>query len=88
MVTFDREQSFPLQLFAKHFGTPTARKNAPAFAITWGASLIIGLFLKQRASDKFAHWPCPRCHSEWPGTNIEKDPACRACGLRLRQLSP
>ena len=66
----------------------TAREKCACPRDRLGASVIIGLFLKQRASNKFAHWPCPRCHSEWPGTKLEKDPACRACGLRLHQFSP
>jgi hypothetical protein len=37
---------------------------------------------------KLAHWPCPRCHSEWPGTKREKDPRCAVCGLKLRQMAP
>jgi hypothetical protein len=38
--------------------------------------------------ERFQHWPCPRCHSEWPGEKNKKDATCKACGLRLRQLSP
>ena len=35
----------------------------------------------------FAEWPCPRCHSVWPGTKTEKDSTCRVCGLRLHQMA-
>ena len=37
---------------------------------------------------RFAEWPCPRCHSVWPGTKTEKDSSCRVCGLRLHQMAP
>jgi len=39
------------------------------------------------AASRLAHWPCPRCHSEWPGEKLEKGPRCTVCGLKLRQLT-
>jgi hypothetical protein len=40
------------------------------------------------AASRLAHWPCPRCHSEWPGKKLQKDPQCNVCGLKLHQLMP
>ncbi len=63
-------------------------KNAKQIiAVAFGAILIAELLRVFAAKRRFKHWPCPRCHSEWPGDKKEKDPACTVCGLRLRQLS-
>lgn len=40
------------------------------------------------AAAQLEHWPCPRCHSEWPGKKIDKDPKCAVCGLKLHQALP
>jgi hypothetical protein len=53
-----------------------------------GVFLALQFAFEPIARKRFVHWPCPRCHSEWPGTKTEKDRACKACGLRLHQLSP
>jgi hypothetical protein len=56
--------------------------------VSWGAAFVAELFYWMSGRRRFLHWQCPRCHSEWPGTKNEKDGACRACGLRLHQMSP
>lgn len=56
--------------------------------ICWGSAAVLETFYWFSGKGRFLHWPCPRCHSEWPGTKDEKDRACRACGLRLYQMSP
>jgi len=42
----------------------------------------------KRRRSRFEHWPCPRCHAEWPGNKYEKVPQCPSCGLKLHQLAP
>jgi hypothetical protein len=56
--------------------------------ILWASYVGLGLAYMQIMKSRFEHWQCPRCHTEWPGTKEDKDPACRACGLRLHQLAP
>ena len=60
------------------------------FAILLGGVALsaLGLFRWFNRRSRFLYWACPRCHSEWPGGNGEKDRACKVCGLRLHQLSP
>jgi hypothetical protein len=38
------------------------------------------------AKSQLRHWPCPRCHGEWPGDLLEKASRCTTCGLDLHQL--
>lgn len=64
------------------------RKNALSIAGAWAGVALLEAFLWFRRRNQFLHWPCPRCHSEWPGTKTTKDPACKVCGLRLHQLTP
>jgi len=64
------------------------RKNALSIVAAWGAVLLLEIFLRQHRKNQFLHWPCPRCHSEWPGTKTDKDTVCKVCGLRLHQLTP
>jgi len=52
-----------------------------------GAVLIAEISYTLVMRKRFQHWPCPRCHSEWPGHKNEKDSQCRVFGLRLQQLS-
>jgi hypothetical protein len=40
----------------------------------------------QHARNAVVHWPCPRCHAEWPGNKTEKAPRCAVCGLKLHQM--
>jgi hypothetical protein len=54
----------------------------------WFAIRFLQMLTAAQQRKRFLHWPCPRCHAEWPGTKTEKDPRCRACGLRLHQLAP
>jgi predicted RNA-binding Zn-ribbon protein involved in translation (DUF1610 family) len=56
-----------------------------AFAALGG---LISLARMQAAQERFAHWPCPRCGTKWPGTKTEKEPKCAICGLKLHQLTP
>ncbi|HEV2297001.1 MAG TPA: hypothetical protein VGR72_00605 [Candidatus Acidoferrales bacterium] len=64
-------------------------KGHTAYVITAFVGLVAWVIYKELSDRRrFAEWPCPRCHSVWPGTKTEKESACRACGLRLHQLSP
>ena len=65
-----------------------AKKYTLLVLMIWGALAVVGLLRWPNLKNRFLHWPCPRCHSEWPGTKTEKDPACKVCGLRLHQMSP
>jgi hypothetical protein len=49
---------------------------------------VAGIVRARLAALRLAHWTCPRCHSEWPGKKLEKDPRCAVCGLKLHQLMP
>lgn len=53
----------------------------------WVASAGIGVAYLQIMKSRFAHWQCPRCQTEWPGTKNEKDSRCSTCGLRLHELA-
>jgi len=64
------------------------RKNSVMLVIFFAALGAIQLLSSQRAKNRFLHWPCPRCHAEWPGTKTEKDPQCAICGLKLHQMAP
>jgi len=65
-----------------------AKKYTLLLFVIWGVLFVVGLLRWPNLKNQFLHWPCPRCHGEWPGTKTEKDPACKACGLRLHQMSP
>ncbi len=55
------------------------------------AVCMVAVFTMVRAryaASRVTHWPCPRCHTEWPGTKTEKDPQCAMCGLKLHQMAP
>jgi hypothetical protein len=49
---------------------------------------LVQLLRSERAKREFAHWPCPRCHAEWPGKKLEKAASCAICGLQLHQMTP
>jgi hypothetical protein len=67
----------------------TAWKGHKAYVFAAFSALVIWTIFKGMSDRRrFAEWPCPRCHSVWPGTKTEKDSACKVCGLRLHQLSP
>jgi hypothetical protein len=72
--------AFGLHHFSKRHGT--------MILMAWAALVTLDLFVATSARRRFAHWPCPRCQAEWPGTKTEKDRACNVCGLRLHQISP
>jgi len=60
------------------------------FTINIAIIIVAGFALRwvrSRAS-ALEHWPCPRCHAEWPGTKTEKAPQCAVCGLKLHQMAP
>lgn len=65
-----------------------AKKYTLLLFMIWGVLVVVGLLRWPSLKSRFVHWPCPRCHGEWPGTKTEKDPACKVCGLRLHQMSP
>jgi hypothetical protein len=72
--------AFSLHRFSKH--------NWLLILMGWGALVALDLVIATSAKRRFAHWPCPRCHSEWPGNKTDKDRACKVCGLRLHQPYP
>jgi len=51
-------------------------------------SVLLYATVRREQRERFRHWPCPRCHAEWPGTKTEKESRCRVCGLRLHQMAP
>jgi len=64
-------------------------RNREVWLFALGAAVaVMGLFRAWSAKQRFAHWPCPRCGAEWPGTKTEKEPKCAMCGLKLHQLAP
>jgi hypothetical protein len=70
------------------YGLHVAKGSKLMVIAAWGAALSAELLYQFSGRRRFLHWECPRCHSEWSGTKTEKDRACKACGLRLHQLSP
>ena len=64
------------------------KDDAVWFFAFWAVVGGTTLLRAQQARSRFAHWPCPRCHAEWPGTKTEKDPQCAVCGLKLHQMAP
>lgn len=64
------------------------RKDSVMLFAGFAALGTIQLVRVQIAKARFAHWPCPRCGAEWPGTKTEKEPKCAMCGLKLHQLTP
>jgi hypothetical protein len=64
------------------------RKDSVYTMAALGAVATVQLIRGQWAKNRLEHWPCPRCHSEWPGNKTEKDPQCAVCGLKLHQLTP
>jgi hypothetical protein len=63
-----------------------SKKHALMAALAWGALGLFQIVRARNAKERFIHWPCPRCHTEWPGTKTEKENTCKACGLRLHQM--
>jgi hypothetical protein len=59
-------------------------------ALVAGVAIFAGIQLLRSgyARRQFMHWQCPRCHSEWPGKKLEKEPRCATCGLKLHQMAP
>jgi hypothetical protein len=67
---------FPLLgLFNPH---RVPRKDSLTLLAVFGLLGAIQLIRSKGARNRFLHWPCPRCHSEWPGKKTEKDPCCAA----------
>ncbi|MGH9706712.1 MAG: hypothetical protein ACRD5R_08130 [Candidatus Acidiferrales bacterium] len=56
--------------------------------VGWVLIRVLQLLHIREKKKQFLHWPCPRCHAEWPGSKTQKDSKCKLCGLRLHQLSP
>jgi len=65
-----------------------SRKDTVWLFALGAAIAVAGVLRAWSAKERFAHWPCPRCGAEWPGTKTEKDPRCAMCGLKLHQLTP
>jgi len=64
------------------------KKDAIWIVAFWAALGAVAILRAQAAKSRFLHWPCPRCHAEWPGTKTEKEPRCAMCGLKLHQMTP
>lgn len=64
--------------------------HRPAMAAGVGAIVVASaeIFSYFNRRERFLHWQCPRCHSEWPGTKTQKDTTCKICRLRLHQMTP
>ena len=70
------------------FGVHHFSKNDRLTIVVTGGVAVVSLMRGKSAKQRFLHWPCPRCHSEWPGNKTDKDRACKVCGLRLHQPYP
>jgi len=72
--------------------SPGMYRNGKTYAlpmlVAFAVSGAIGLTKRTRWRRQLAHWPCPRCGAEWPGTKTEEEPRCAMCGLKLHQLTP
>jgi hypothetical protein len=77
---------FPaLGLFAPH---RVPRKDSVTLIVGFAILGVIQLLRSDDAKRQLTHWPCPRCHAEWPGKKLEKEPRCATCGLTLHQMTP
>jgi hypothetical protein len=70
------------------YGLHLAKGSKLMVIAAWSTAMSAELLYQFNGRRRFLHWQCPQCHNEWPGTRTEKDQACKACGLRLHQLSP
>ena len=73
-----------LSLFDPHKHARPYERSVFLFA---AAAFLFQVLRARWAASQLAHWLCPRCHSEWPGKKLEKDPRCAVCGLKLHQLT-
>jgi hypothetical protein len=73
---------------AGFLGITISKHHGGGIFAVWGMLIVFDLAVGAILKNRFKHWPCPRCHAEWPGTAKQKDPACKMCGLRLHQLTP
>jgi hypothetical protein len=70
------------------FASSQTKGTKRGFFLFYCGALIAEAIHSMIRRQRFAHWPCPRCHAEWPGTKTEKESACGVCRLRLHQLTP
>lgn len=78
---------FVVALVTGVVGRSSPKLSYPMIAIEIACGLALAV-IARRARSRFAHWPCPRCGAEWPGTKTDKEPQCAMCGLKLHQLAP
>ena len=71
-----------MSLFDHHRQARSLERFAFIVAIV---AATVGMVRARIYASHLAHWPCPRCHAEWPGKKTEKDPRCAVCGLKLHQ---
>lgn len=64
------------------------RKDSLALVAFLAVLGTMQMLRSQYAKRQLGHWPCPRCHAEWPGKKVEKEPRCAVCGLKLHQMTP
>jgi hypothetical protein len=62
------------------------KKDSLGFFLVFLAAGAFQMIRSQHAKNLILHWPCPRCHAEWPGNKTEKDSRCAVCGLKLHQM--
>jgi len=74
-----------ISLFAPH---RVPRKDSLLLLVAFAILGAIQLLRSDYAKRQLTHWRCPRCHSEWPGKKLEKEPRCAVCGLELHQMVP
>jgi len=70
------------------FGYHLLKGHKLAIGAAFGTVVLAELYSYFSRRDRFLHWPCPRCHGEWPGTKTDKENRCTLCGLRLHQTAP
>jgi len=75
----------PVSLFDPHAHTKMIER---AIFVSACAFAVFAAVRARFAASQLEHWPCPRCHGEWPGKKSEKEPRCAVCGLKLGQLTP
>ena len=70
------------------FGLHLLKGHKLIIAYGIGAIAIAEIYSYFSRRERFLHWQCPRCRSEWPGTKTEKDTRCKFCRLQLHQMAP
>lgn len=78
---------FAVALVTGVVGRSEPKLSYPMMIVEVACGVVLAVIARY-ARSRFEHWLCPRCHAEWPGKKLEKEPRCAMCGLKLYQMTP